>query len=79
MIANPEKFQPTLGRKDQTKTNRYNRNIKGELLIKSGEMVKLLGIYLDYKLNLAQHISEICRKAASKFYISENAQTIYCI
>ena len=34
--------------------------------MKSKETVKLLGIYLDYKLNFEQHISEIFRKAASQ-------------
>ena len=32
-------------------------------------MVKLLGIYLDYKLNFEQHISEIFRKAASQLNV----------
>ena len=29
-------------------------------------MIKLLGIYLDHRLNFEKHISEICRKAASQ-------------
>ena len=65
MIANPEKFQVILLRKNQTNANRETVNIKGELL-KSKKTVKSLGIYLDYKLNFEQHISEICRKAASQ-------------
>ena len=65
MIANPEKFKVILLRKKQTNTTGKTLNIKGELL-KSKEIVKLLGIYLDYKLNFEQHISEICWKAASK-------------
>ena len=65
MIANPEKFQVILLRKNQTNASRETVNIKGELL-KSKKTVQLLGIYLDCKLNFEQHISEICRKAASQ-------------
>ena len=68
MIANPEKFHAILIRKDQTNTSRENLIINGEL-IKSEETVKLLGIYLDYKLNFEKHISEICRKAASQLNV----------
>ena len=50
MIANPETFHASLIRKDQTNTSGENLILNGEL-IKSEETVKLLGIYLDYKLN----------------------------
>ena len=50
MIANPEMFHAILTRKYQTNTSSENLIIKGEL-IKSEETVKLLGNYLDYKLN----------------------------
>ena len=46
MIANPEKFQAILIRKDLTNTSGENLNIKAEL-IKLEKTVKLLGIYLD--------------------------------
>ena len=62
MIANPEKVHAVLIRKDETNTSGENLIIKGELT-KSEETVKLLGIYLDYKLNFEKHISEICRKS----------------
>ena len=65
MIANPEKFQVILLRKNQTSTSGETLSIKGEVL-KSKEKVKLLGIYLDCKLTFEQHISGICRKAASE-------------
>ena len=68
MIANPEKFHAILIRKDQTNTSGENLIINGEL-IKSEETVKLLGIYLDYKLNFEKHISEICSKAASQLNV----------
>ena len=64
LIANPEKFLATLIRKDQTNTRGANLVVNGEL-IKSEEAVKLLGIYLDYKLNFQKYISEICKKDAS--------------
>ena len=64
MIANPENFHALLIRRDQTNTSGENFNIQGKV-IKSEETVKLLGIKLDYRLNFEQHISELCRKAAS--------------
>ena len=68
MIANPEKFHALLIKKDQTNTCGENINIQGKM-IKSEETVKLLGIHLDYKLNFEQHISELCRKAASQLNV----------
>ena len=68
MIANPEKFHALLIRKDQTNTSGENFNIQGKM-IKSEETVKLLGIQLDYMLNFEQHISEMCRKAASQLNV----------
>ena len=56
IIANPEKFHAIIIRKDQTNTSGENLIIDGEL-IKLEETVKLLGIYLDYKLNFEKHIS----------------------
>ena len=68
MIANPEKFHALLIREDQTNTSGENFNIQGKTF-KSEETVKLLGIHLDYKLNFEQHISELCRKAASQLNV----------
>ena len=68
MIANPEKFDALLIKKDQTNTSGENFNIHGKTF-KSEETVKLLGIHLDYKLNFEQHISELCRKAASQLNV----------
>ena len=68
MIANPEKLHALLIKKDQTNTSRDNFNIQGKTF-KSEETVKLLGIHLDYKLNFEQHISKLCRKAASQLNV----------
>ena len=68
MIANPEKFHALLIKKDQTNISGENFNIQGKTF-KSEETVKLLGIHLDYKLNFEQHISELCRKAASQLNV----------
>ena len=68
MIANPEKFHALLIGKDQTNTSGENFNIQGKM-VKSEETVKLLGIQLDYKLKFEQHISELCRKAASQLNV----------
>ena len=62
MIANPEKFHALLIRKDQTDTSGEKFYIQCKM-IKSEETGKLLGIQLNHKLNFAQHISELCRKA----------------
>ena len=74
MFANPKKFHAIIIRKDQTNISGENLIIKGEL-IKSEEMVKLLGIYLDYKLYFEKHISEIYRKAASQLNVLKRLKT----
>ena len=68
MIANPEKFHALFIKKDQTNTNGENFNTQGKTF-KSEETVKLLGIHQDYKLNFEQHVSELCRKAASQLNV----------
>ena len=65
MIANPEKFQAILLRKNQTNTSGEEINIYGKM-IKSEETVKLLGVTLDYRLDFDPHISNLCKKAATQ-------------
>ena len=68
MIANPEKFHAILLRKNQTNTSGEPININGKM-IKSEEIVKLLGITLDYRLDFDPHISNICKKAATQLNV----------
>ena len=37
--------------------------------IKCEEVVKLLGVDIDYQLNFDQHISSLCRKAGQQLYV----------
>ena len=55
-------------KKDQTNTCDINLDFQG-YSIKSEETVKLLGVMLDYKLNLDLHISNLCKKAAAQLNV----------
>ena len=68
MIANPEKFQAILLRKNQTKTSGEEINIDGTM-IKSEETVKLLGVTLDCRLDFDPHILNLCKKAATQLNV----------
>ena len=70
MIANPEKCQAILLRKNQSNTSGEMVKIIGEI-INSEETVKLLGVTLDYKLDFDSHISNICKKAATQLNVSK--------
>ena len=67
-IASPEKFHAILIKKEQTNLSGEDLNIKNEQ-IKSEERVKVLGIYLDCKLNFEKHIRQIYRKPASQLNV----------
>jgi hypothetical protein len=62
MEANPDKFQVfAVGKKT------FDKNLKICLqnsTLSCEETVKLLGIEIDYQLNVDIHISSICRKAS---------------
>ena len=64
MIANPEKFHAIPLRKNQTSSSGEKINTDGEI-INSKETVKLLGVTLDYRLDIDPRISNICKKAAT--------------
>ena len=68
MIANPEKFHALLVKKDRTDTTGHKISIQGKT-IKSEDSVKLLGINLDHKLNFDNHISDLCKKAATQLNV----------
>ena len=40
-------------------------NINGDI-IKNSESEKLLGVTIDYKLNLEEHLSKVCDKVSQK-------------
>ena len=68
MIANPEKFQAILLRKNQNNTSGEEINIDGKM-ITSEETVKLLGVTLDYRLDFDPHVSNLCKKAATQLNV----------
>jgi len=74
MIANPEKFHVRLLRKNQTRTIGGKITIDGEIL-KSEETVKLLGTTLDYRLDFAPNISNICKKAAAQLNVLQRLKS----
>ena len=65
MIANPDKFHAIVINRCGRYTELQKLNIGGEEII-SDKVVTLLGIKIDYKLNFAKHISELCRRAAGQ-------------
>ena len=75
MIANPEKVHAILLRKNLTNTSGEKINIDGEI-INSEETVKLLGVTLDYRLDLAPHISNICKKAATQLNVLQRLKIV---
>ena len=62
LVANPEKFQVLF-----PGTKNANIQIKvGNILLKSSETVKLLGVTIDSGLTFYPHVQDICNKAAQK-------------
>ena len=68
IIANPEKFHALLHRKYQKSTSGEKTNIDGEIM-KSEETLQLLGIALDYRLDLDPQISNICKKDGTQLNV----------
>ena len=64
MIANPEKFHAIILRKNKENTSGEQIITNGKK-IKSEESVELLGVTLDYKLDIDPHISNLCKKRFS--------------
>ena len=67
MQANPEKFQAIgVGKR----THEMNLTIKvSDTQINCEDVVKLLGVDIDYQLNFDQHISILCSKAGYKLNV----------
>ena len=63
MVANPDKFQMMfIGLKE---SKRYCLNINGNIIVHT-DMVKLLGVTIDSKLNFRDHVTHICKKMNQK-------------
>jgi hypothetical protein len=61
MQANPDKIQAiAVGNKTYARKPVFNIE---SAVISCDEVVKLLGIDIDYQLNLNNHINKLCRKA----------------
>ena len=67
MQANPNKFQAiAVGKRKHDKSPVFNF---GPISVNCDEIVKLLGIDIDFKLSFDSHISSICKKAAQQLNI----------
>ena len=67
MQANPEKFQAiAVGKKSFEKSPVFNI---GSANISCDEVVKLLGVDIDFQLNFDYHIKNICKKAVQQLNI----------
>ena len=65
MIVNPDKFQVIL--LDKRGSENTNMEVKiGNEIIKSTSSVKLLGVHIDDKLNLNNHIDKLCKSTGNK-------------
>ena len=65
MIVNPGKFQAIItNKRKQDHTNEISKI--GSKEIKVTSQVKLLGVEIDDKLNLGQHINCICKSPANQ-------------
>ena len=67
MQANPNKFQAiTAGKRTHDKSPSFKF---GSIDIKCDEVVKLLGIDIDFRVNFDNHISNICKKASQQLNV----------
>ena len=63
MIANPDKFKAIIVKKNGQDTSGIKLNINNEQIETSKE-VTLLGVDLDIKFSLENHVSNLCKSAA---------------
>ena len=67
MQANPDKFQTIAVGERISEKNLVLKIFDTE--IKCKEVLKLLGVDIDYKINFDQHISNLCRKAGQQLNV----------
>ena len=85
MIANPDKFQAILARKDKQCTEGLPVKI-GSKIIKTENQVKLVGLLIDNKLSFDSYITTTLKQASAKLnaikrigkYLSESQKKILC-
>ena len=69
MQANPNKFQAiAVGKRSHEKSPTFNF---GSINITCDEVVKLLGIDIDFRLSFDNHISNICKKSSTALEYTE--------
>ena len=68
MIANPEKFNVLIVKKDRSDTSGVPIKLKDNN-IQSKTNIKPLGIKLDNRLNFDPHIADLCKKAATQLNV----------
>ena len=67
MQANPDKFQAiSIGKKTHEHLKEFSI---GDNTIKCEDVVKLLGIDIDFLINFDQQISNMCKKAAKQLNV----------
>ena len=77
MKANPDKFQAiSIGKRTFEKSPVFE--LKGSIFIECDEVVKLLGIDIDYQLKFDNHINNLCRKASQQLAVLKRIGTHLC-
>ena len=65
MIANPDKFQAIVLKKNGEDSSNIPLKINGETIRRANEVV-LRGVTIDNILSFASHISNLCKSAANQ-------------
>ena len=76
MKANPDKFQAVA---DGLKTHKKSLVFKvGNVNIETVDVVKLLGVDIDFNLKFGSHIQNICKKAGQQLNVSRRIGKNLC-